>query len=110
MKRILIGLIGGILGAIVNVAFLFFAPDLKFEVYLSTAITWIVIGILISVCDFKINGSLKGIVVSLLVSASSLVYTMASSLSGAIWTVVNILLVGAVMGYGIDQLAKKLNR
>lgn len=110
MKRILIGLIGGILGAIVNVAFLFFAPDLKFEVYLSTAITWIVIGILISVCDFKINGPLKGIVVSLLVSASSLVYTMASSLSGAIWTVVNILLVGAVMGYGIDQLAKKLNR
>lgn len=108
MKKILIGFCGGVIGAIINVVFLLFAPDLKFEIYLSTAITWIVIGILISACDFKINGILKGIVVAILVSASSLVYTVTSSLSGAVWTVSNILIVGAVIGYGIDKLKDKL--
>ena len=76
MKRIVIGLIGGIIGAVINIFFLLFAPNLEIEVYVATGITWIAIGILISLCNFKMNSILKGIIVSFLVSASSLVYTL----------------------------------
>lgn len=104
MKKILIGLAGGVAGAIINVAFLLFAPNLEMEVYLSTAITWLAIGILISMCDLKMNGIVKGIAVAILVSSSSLVYTMSSSFSSAMWTIVNTVMVGAFIGYSIEKL------
>lgn len=106
MKKILIGLAGGVVGAIINVAFLLFAPNLEMEVYLSTAITWLTTGILISMCDLKMNGIVKGISVAILVFASSLVYTMSSSFSGAMWTIVNTVMVGAFIGYSIEKLLK----
>lgn len=104
MKRIVVGLIGGAIGSIINILFLLLAPDLEIEVYIATGITWIAIGILISLCNFKINGILKGIMVSFLVSASSLVYTFTSSASGSIWTLINTLVVGAVIGYAIEKV------
>ena len=55
MKRIVIGLIGGIIGAVINIFFLLFAPNLEIEVYVATGITWIAIGILISLCNFKMS-------------------------------------------------------
>nr|WP_307991729.1 hypothetical protein [uncultured Niameybacter sp.] len=108
MKKILVGLISGSIGAIINIAFLLFAPDLKLEVYLSTVITWLAIGILMSVCDLKLNSLLKGIIVALLVSASSLVYTVSSSFSGAVWTLINTLVIGAMIGYFTDKFSSKL--
>lgn len=42
--------------------------------------------------------------VSFLVSASSLVYTFTSSASGSIWTLINTLVVGAVIGYAIEKV------
>ncbi len=105
MKKILIGLVGGIIGAIINVAFLFFSPNLAINIYLSTAITWIVIGILISTCNFELNGIIKGILVAVLVSASSLVYTISSSFIGAIWSIVNTVIVGAIIGYAIEKIS-----
>ena len=107
MKRIVIGLIGGIIGASVNILFLLFAPNLEIEIYFATGITWLAIGILISLCNFKMNSFLKGIIVSFLVSASSLVYTFTSSISGAIWTLINTLVVGAIIGYVIEKIISK---
>lgn len=107
MQRILIGLCAGIVGALINIVFLLFAPDLKIEVFLSTGVTWISIGILISVSNVKLNSILKGLLVSTLVSASSLIYTITSSLSGAIWTMVNTLVTGAIIGYVIDKVVSK---
>ena len=107
MKRIVIGLIGGIIGAVINIFFLLFAPNLEIEVYVATGITWIAIGILISLCNFKMNSILKGIIVSFLVSASSLVYTLTSSISGAIWTMINALVVGSIIGYVFEKIISK---
>lgn len=103
MKKFIIGLVGGVVGAAINSAQLIFASDIETEVYISTAITWIAIGILIAACNFKINGILKGIVVSILVSASSLVYTITSSFTGALWTIAVAVILGAIMGYCIDN-------
>lgn len=106
MKKYFIGLAGGVIGALINMVFLSFATNIEIAVYFSTAITWVAIGILISACDFKVNGILKGIIVSILVSASSLVYTVSTSFSGAIWTLVNTILVGALIGFGIEKIIR----
>lgn len=108
MKKYFIGLIGGLIGAIINVIFLFFASDIEMEVYLSTIVTWLVAGLLISACDFKLNGIVKGIIVSILVSARSLIYTITSTFSGAIWTLANTIIVGAIIGYGIEKISKNI--
>lgn len=107
MKKIIIGICGGIIGAVINILFLLFAPDLEIEVYLSTGITWLVIGVLISSCSFKLNGILKGIIIAILVSSSSLVYTITSSISGAVWTMINTIIVGAIIGYAIEKVSSK---
>lgn len=108
MKKFMVGICGGIIGAFINVSFLFFAPDLEIEVYISTSITWIVIGILIASSSFKLNGIAKGIIISTLVSASSMVYTITSSPSGAIWTLINTILFGAIIGYGIEKACTRI--
>lgn len=107
MKKLWIGLSGGIIGAIINIVPLLLAPNIDIEVYYSTAITWIAIGILISICNLKCNGILKGIVVTILVSASSFIYTAAASFIGSIWTAGFALIAGAIIGYIIDKLSQR---
>lgn len=104
MKKIAIGICGGIIGAVINILFLLLAPGLDIKVYISTAVTWLVIGIFISSCSFKLNGILKGIIISILVSASSLIYTAASSVSSTVWTLIPTVIIGAVMGYAIEKV------
>lgn len=108
MRKIFVGVCGGIVGALINILFLLFAPDLEIKVYLSTGFTWVAIGILISSCNFKVNRFLKGIVVAVLVSGSSLVYTISSSVSGGVWTLINTIIVGAIIGYSIDKIISRL--
>ncbi len=108
MKKIFVGICGGIVGALINILFLLFAPDLEMEVYLSTGVTWIAIGILISSCNLKVNKVLKGIVVAILVSSSSLIYTITSSVSGGLWTLINTIIVGAIIGYSVDKIISRL--
>lgn len=107
MKKYISGSICGIIAGIINCLFLLFAEDLEITIFISTFIIWLVIGILISSVDFKTNSIIKGIIVSLLVSSPSLVYTISSTLLGAIWTTVTTLLVGAFMGYIIEKVNNK---
>lgn len=107
MKKIGIGLLAGVIGTIINIVFLLFTPNLKIEIYLSTALTWIAIGILISISDLKQSHAIKGVLIALLVSAPSFVYTVASSLSGAMWTIINTVVVGAILGNMIGKVSSK---
>lgn len=104
MRKYISGAISGIIAGVINCAFLLFAKDLETTVYISTFITWIVTGMLISSVDYKANGVIKGIAVSLLVSLPSLVYTFASTIFGGIWTSLTTVLVGAFIGYIIDRI------
>lgn len=106
MKQFIIGALTGVIAAVINVAFLFMAPGLKISVFIATAITWIVTGIMISLCSLKINAILKGMLIAILISASSLVYVVTSSPSGAVWNILSTLVWGAIMGVVIDKLGK----
>lgn len=103
MNKYFKGIIIGLVAGIVNCVFLLFAKDIEITVYISTFITWTVIGLLISSVDFKINSILKGTIVSLLVSLPSLVYTLSSTIIGAIWTFLTTLFIGAFLGYIIKN-------
>ena len=107
VKRLVNGLIGGCIGAFINVAFLFMAPGLEKSVFVATAITWIAIGMIISIVDIKLPGMVKGMLIALLVAASNIIYTIVSSPIGAVWTVINTLIWGAVVGFFIDKRIKK---
>lgn len=104
MKKYLIGLGAGAAGAVVNVLFLLMAPGISLNVYLSTAITWLVIGLLVSACNFPVQGSFKGVLVALLISLPSFVYTVSSSISGTLCTLGNTIIWGAVLGFAVDKL------
>lgn len=107
MKKYISGIISGITAGAINCLFLLFASDLEITVFISTFITWIVTGFLISSVDFKLNSILKGIIVSLLISLSSLIFTYSSSILGGIWTTITTIIVGAFMGYIIDKIGAK---
>lgn len=107
MKKLFAGFCCGGAGAAVNLLFLVLAPDIELQVYLSTGLTWVAIGILTAFCNFSLNGALKGILVALLVSAPSLVYTVTASAAGAVWTILNTLVVGAAIGYAADKIISK---
>ena len=104
MKKYITGIIIGTIAGVINCLFLFFANDLETPVFVSIFFMWIVIGLLIHAVNFKMNGLLKGIVVSLLVSISSLIYTFSSTVFGGIFTLMTTVLVGAFMGYLIDKV------
>lgn len=103
MKKLLFGMLGGALGAVVNILFLTFASSLEWTIYVSTGVTWIVIGILIAFCCMR-SGILKGIVVAILVSLPNLVYTVVSSPVGAIFTTIEAVIIGAGVGFTIDKM------
>lgn len=110
MKIYIIGIIVGLLGGLVNILFLLFAPDIDISVYISTFITWTIIGLLISSSNFKLNGFLKGSLIAIMLSLPSIVYTISFSVFGAICTLINAIIVGAIMGFAIENIQKKLNQ
>ena len=59
MKKYYIGVLVGTLGATWNTVFLLMASGINNNVYISIFLMWICIGILISACDFKLNGAIN---------------------------------------------------
>ena len=103
MKKYIKGIIIGTMIGLIQSLFLLFAKDIAITVYISTLITWIIIGLLISSVDFKINRTVKGTFVALLVSAPSFVYTFSVTVLGTIWTLTTTVIMGALMGYFIEK-------
>lgn len=107
MKKYKCGIISGIIAGVINCLFLLFANDLDITVFIATFITWVVTGLFISSVDFKLNSIVKGVIVSLLISLSSFIYTYSSSIFGGIWTTITTIIVGAFMGYIIEKINAK---
>jgi len=110
MKKYVIGIIAGVIGAGINILFLISATGIDFNVYISTGVTWLVIGLLTAACDFKMKGIVKGIFVALLVSSSSFVYTFSSSVSGGMWTVIDTAVIGAAIGFFLDKIVSHFSK
>lgn len=107
MKRFIVGLGIGAIAGIVNILPMFFAKNIGLTIYLSTFITWLIISFFITSSNLHINGILKGILISALISFPSLIFTFASTLYGALWDLAWILILGAITGLLLDKLAVK---
>ncbi len=104
MKRYFIGVRLGALGGVINTAFLLFAAGVEPAVYISTFITWLVIGLMIVSSDFQIPWIAKGITIAVLLSLPILVFPLLSAPIGALWNVVTTILCGARIGFFSDKI------
>lgn len=107
MKRFIVGLGIGAIAGIVNILPMLFAKNIGVTIYLSTFITWLIIGFFIVSSNLHLNGVLKGILISALISLPSLIFTFASTLYGAIWDLSWVLILGAFTGLLLNKLAVK---
>lgn len=103
MEKYIKGIVIGIIIGLIQILFLLFAKDIEITVYISTLITWVITGLLISSVDFKMNWLPKGILIALLVSAPSLIYTFSTTIFGTVWTLTTTIIMGALMGYFIEK-------
>lgn len=109
MKKYITGMLVGAAGGIISLLSLLFAPGLELPVYFSTVAVWIAAGLLISACDFKLKGVWKGLAVSLLISASPLIFTYAASISAGVWNTVSTAAVGAILGWMIERVQARMD-
>lgn len=109
MKKKFIGMFLGFVLGIANITPMLF-QNLDYTVIISNFIIWIVIGLVLSISNLSFNYIIQGIIMSIIISASSLVYIAASSLIGLIWTILWTVLSGAVMGFLFEKIVGKKER
>jgi hypothetical protein len=76
---------------------------IKWDTLISTFLTWVVVGLLISISSLKIKAFLKGIIITLLVNVPLLIYVAESSLIGLFWSMLMAIVFGGLLGYALDK-------
>lgn len=109
MKKIIGGLIIGAVLGVINVAPLLF-QELEISVVLSNYIIWLVAGFVLSIAELKMKHVMQGVLIALIVSASSLVYIAASGAAALVWTLLWTVLSGGLMGVSYEKLVVKKGR
>lgn len=104
IKRTIIAVFFSILAAFINI-FPLVMQKQNFYVILSAFIAWIVSGFFISNTPLKIKGTIKGIVISVLVFAPNLVFVSEYGLISFIWDAAMVVILGGLIG----MLAEKLS-
>lgn len=108
MKKINKAYLGIILGVIVGVINVLpmILQKISWDANISTFLTWVIVGFLISTTNLKLQGILKGIIISILIFIPSTIFVIESNLTGAIWIIVMTLIFGSLLGYLIDRLGE----
>lgn len=106
MKRISIGILLGALAGIIDMVPMMI-KKIPAEGKISAFIMWIVIGFLVSAIDLKIKPVFKGIVVAILVLLPSAVLIGWNDPSSLVPISLMTILLGGLVGYATDALAKK---
>lgn len=96
----------GVIVGVINVLPMIL-QKISWDADISTFLTWIIVAFFISVTNFKFQGILKGIIVSLLIFIPSTVFVIESNLIGAIWVIAMTLIWGSLLGYLIDKFDNK---
>jgi hypothetical protein len=109
MKRILIGILIGVIAGIIDLVPMIIRK-LPPEAYLSAFLMWIVVGFLVSVTDLKINPVFKGIVIALLVLLPCAILIGWNDLTALIPISLMTILLGGLIGYATNELEKKSNK
>ncbi|MBZ9607919.1 hypothetical protein G9F73_008880 [Clostridium estertheticum] len=104
-NKVYLGIILGVIVGVINVLPMIL-QKVSYDANISTFLTWIIVGFFISTTNLKIQGILKGIIISILIFIPSTVFVIESNLTGAIWIIVMTLIFGSLLGYLIDKLGE----
>jgi hypothetical protein len=105
INKIYLGIILGVIAGVINVL-LMISQEVSWRINISTFLTWVIVGFLISSTNLKLQGILKGIIISILVFIPSIVLVLEFNLTSAILIIVKALIFGSLFGYLIDRLGK----
>ncbi len=97
-NRIIVGVLFGVVAGIVDIVPMVF-QELTWDANLSALSLWVVAGFMISTSTLKLNGVLKGIVVSFLLLAPSAIIVGWHQPSSLILIGVMTLILGGTLGY-----------
>jgi len=103
-RNILIGLIFGIIAGILDVIPMI-VQNLPINADLSAFFMWVIVGILISVSEFKINKFIKGMIISLMVLLPNLFIIGWDKPASLIPIIIMTIILGCFLGYAIDKFS-----
>ncbi len=106
MKRIKIGILGGLLAGIIDVIPMIL-QKLTWDANLSAFSLWAIVGFFISVVEIKINPILKGLLVAFLVLCPCAILIAWQEPFSLIPISIMTLILGGLLGFGIEKIKKR---
>lgn len=103
MKKPVAGVIFGILAGIIDVI-LMIKQNLTWDVIISVFAMWIVVGLLISSVDLKINSIIKGVVIAFLVFLPSAILIEWNDPTLLITITIMTTILGGLLGFTINRI------
>ena len=104
-NKVYLGISLGVIVGVINVLPMIL-QKISWDASISIFLTWIIVGFFISTTNLKIQGILKGIIISILIFIPSTVFVIESNLTGTIWILVMTLIFGSLLGYLTDRLGE----
>ena len=104
-NRVYLGVILGIIVGVINVLPMIL-QKISWDASISTFLTWVIVGFFISTTNLRIQGILKGIIISILIFIPSTVFVIESNLTSTIWIILMTLIFGSLLGYLIDRFGE----
>lgn len=105
MKKIKVGLLFGVLAGIIDLIPMII-QKLPWDANISAFTMWVVVGVLISIVDLKINSILKGILTALLVLLPCAVLIGWQETISLIPISIMTIILGGLSGYLINKFTK----
>jgi hypothetical protein len=105
-KKIFVGIILGIIAGILDVIPMIL-QKLTIDADISAFSLWVISGFLISTSGLKINGILKGLLISFLVLTPSLILILWKEPMSIIPIGCMTLILGSLLGFGIEKLGNQ---
>ena len=106
ISRIKAGIIFGIIAGIIDVIPMIF-QELTWDANIAAFSLWVIAGFMISTSNLKINGVLKGILISFLLLIPSAVIIGWHQPTSLIPIFIMTLILGSLLGYFIDRFGEK---
>lgn len=100
LKGILFGAVAGVIDVIPMIV-----QNLSWDANISAFAHWIIAGFVISVADIKVNGALKGLVISALLLIPVAILIGWSDATSLIPIAVMTVILGSCLGFAIEKFA-----
>jgi hypothetical protein len=106
MKKLLISIFIGVCAGVIDVIPMVIQ---KLNIYadISAFIQWVVLGVFINYIDFKINNTLKGLIVAVMASLPIMVIVYGSDHFSVIPIIIMSILLGSLVGFFGGKFAKE---